>query len=141
VSLYLCVFASADADEELEGVDVGAYDDFHSLRTLVATELENGEWGRRFPVLMNHPDTGPEWSPAEAPLLRDELATIRAELQALPPRSPVESSWQARVAKSTGLTATSLAECLIDVDGEPLLDRLIGLADLAGERGLPISFQ
>lgn len=44
--------------------------------------------------------------------------------------------WRVRLRRGPGPT-----DCLIDVDGEPLLDRLIDLAVLAGERHLPIAFQ
>ena len=66
MGLYLCIFASDLDDEEIDGVEVGAYDDFDLLRTTVAQQLEAGHWGSRFPVLMSHPDSDGEWSPKEA---------------------------------------------------------------------------
>ena len=42
MGLYLCVFASSDLDEEVDGVEVGSYDDFHTLRTAIAEQLEGG---------------------------------------------------------------------------------------------------
>jgi hypothetical protein len=39
------------------------------------------------------------------------------------------------------LTIGNLLETFFDVDGEPLLDRLIGLCRVASSRNLPILFQ
>ena len=126
MGLYLCVFSSQAADEEVDGVEVGSDDDFHDLRGAVAQGLENGRWGSRFPVLMSHSDSEGEWSPAEAFALAGELETIEAEFAALPARGFAAGSWQEGVARSVGLGPTTLGECFIDVDGEPLLERLRG---------------
>lgn len=141
MGLYLCVFASREEDDELEGVEVGSYDDFHLLRTTVAERLEGGEWASRFPVLMSHRDSDGEWTPQEALALSRELRTIEDELTALPSKGFAAGSWQSAVANAMGVVPASLAECFIDVDGEPLLERLRDLASVAAERGCPISFQ
>jgi hypothetical protein len=141
MGLYLCVFVSRDADDELEGVEVGSYDDFHLLRTTVAERLEGDQWASRFPVLLSHEDSDGEWTPQEALALSRELRTIEDELAALPAIGFPEGSRQSGVANAMGVVPASLAECFIDVDGEPLLERLRDLADLAAERGCPISFQ
>lgn len=137
----MCVFRSAAADEEVDGVEVGSYDDFHSLRSAVAQSLEKGQWGSRFPVLMSHSDSVGEWSPAEAIALAGELEIIGGEFGALPARPFAAGSWQEGVAKSLGLTPTTLGECFIDVDGEPLLERLGKLALTAARLDAAISFQ
>jgi len=141
MGLYLCVFASRDVDDEVDGVEVGSYDDLHQLRGAVAKQLEGGRWASRFPVLMSHPDSDGEWAPHEAQALARELRTIEDELGALPPTGFAEGSWQRGVAKTTGVIPGSLAQCFIDIDGEPLLERLRDLADIAADRDLPISFQ
>jgi hypothetical protein len=135
------VFASPNDDEEIDGVEVGSYDDFHALRTTVAERLDGGRSASRFPVLMSHSDSDGEWSPQEAVELGVELRTIEEELAVLPAEGFPEGSWQAGVAKTTGAVPASLAECFIDVDGEALFGRLLGLVELAVERGCPISFQ
>lgn len=140
MGLYLCVFASPDTDDELDGVEVGSYDDFDHFRSTLAQHLEAGRWGSRFPVLMSHPDSDGEWSPQEALSLSRELATIEAELAGLPAIA-LPDGWQSQVARNVGVAPSSAAESFIDVDGEPLVDRLRALADLAAQRGLPISFQ
>lgn len=141
MGLYLCVFASDADDDELEGVDVGSYDDFHALRTTVAQRLEDGQWGSRFPLLMMHSDSDGEWSPHEAAGLQEELHEIERGFAELPPVAFSTGSWQSAVAKSTGLNPQSLAEGFIDVDGEPLLERLRELAAVAVAQGRPIAFQ
>ena len=48
---------------------------------------------------------------------------------------------QKQVIKTIGLQVTNLYGCFFDVDGESLLERLIGLTRLSQERNLPILFQ
>lgn len=139
MGLYFCVFGSSDTDTELDGVDVGSCSDFASFRATVAERLERGQWGSRFPVLMLHSWSDGEWSPAEADELRRELEAIQQELDLLPPKEFPEGSWQSVVAESTGLAPRSLAECFIDIDGDLLTARLRDLAELASNRGRPIS--
>jgi len=141
VGLYLCVFRGEAADEEVDGVEVGSYDDFHDLRGAVAQVLENGRWGSRFPVLMSHSDSVGEWSPAEAFALAGELEIIETEFAALPARGFAPGSWQEGVTGSMGFAPTTLGGCFIDVDGEPLLERLRQLALTAAKLDAPISFQ
>jgi hypothetical protein len=48
MGLYLCIFAGDDGDEELDGVEVGGYDDFGEFRDLIARLIERGTWASRF---------------------------------------------------------------------------------------------
>jgi hypothetical protein len=137
MSLYLCIF---DGDEELDGVDVGAYSDFGDFHDTIANVLEAWKAGSRFPVLMLRSGCGTEWSLAECRKLETELETIIAELKRQPPKE-FFAEWQKNVAKKLGLRPATLYDCFIDVDGEPLLERLLGLVKLAQQRGLPILFQ
>lgn len=136
MGLYLAVF---DGDKELDGVEVGAYVDFAAFRDAVAAHLECGHAGSRFPTLIFHSDCDGEWSPDEAAALEVELQSIAQEFAELPPVALV--GWKAEVAKTFGLKAVSLGDCFFDVDGEPLLERLVGLARLSKGRKLPILFQ
>lgn len=140
MGLYLCVFEDDDTDHEIEGVEVGSYDDFHALRAEVASTSEGGVRGSRFPVLMNVPDSGGVWAPEEAAVLCRELSQIAHEWKSHPPRRFDEGSWQARETQRQGLKPADLAESFFDVDGEPLLDRLIALAHVSAELGRPIEF-
>lgn len=137
MGLYLCVFAD---DADVDGVDVGSYDDFGAFRELVAETCDPGGYGTRYPVLQMHPDCDGEWSVDECIALRKELTEIAERFQQLPPR-PLKSGWQAEVARSPGLAPKNLFEATIDVDGEPLLDRLRELCDVAVKEQAPIVFQ
>jgi hypothetical protein len=137
MSLYLCVF---DEDEELDGVDVGAYSDFGDFRNTIVKELERGKAGSQFPTLILHPDCDGEWSVGDCEKLENELEAISTELKQQPPKV-FFAEWQKNVEKQHGLHPENLYDCFIDVDGEPLLERLLGLARLAQRRELPILFQ
>lgn len=137
MGLYLCVF---DNDQELDGVEVGSYSDFDHFRNTVTERLEGGISGRRFPKLIIHSDSDGEWSASDCEILKRELTTISDEFQKLP-GGPFHSEWQRQVGRSLGLEPASLYETFIDVDGEPLLGRLIRLCDMALERQLPMLLQ
>jgi len=137
MGLYLCIF---DGDDELGGVEVGSYADFGTFRDAIASHVEGGVEGSRCPTLMLHSDCDGEWSPEESSMLQTELVTITERFMELPPE-PLGDGWKSEVAKAFGLRPTSLYECFFDVDGEPLLDRLMGLAQLSVKRSLPIMFQ
>jgi len=135
MGLYLCVLN--EDEDEIDGVEVGSYDDFGRFRDAVgALDVDGG-----FPTLLLHPDNDGEWTPDECTRLLDELATIRARFEALPPAPPAPGTWQAEVAKTFGVRPTSLYESFFDVDGENLIDRLAGLANAAIAAGRPILFQ
>ena len=137
MGLYLCVF---DDEEEISGVEVGAYADFTALRDYVTNVLEGGNAGSRFPTFIIHSDCDGEWSAYECRELLAELSAIAAEMKSQPP-VPFSSDWQKKVAKSVGLTPTSAFESFVDVDGEFVLDRISHLATVAIQRNLPILFQ
>lgn len=136
MGLYLCVF---DDKIEVDGVEVGSYDDFAVFRDFVRDLLEDGTPGARFPVLMKHSDCDGEWSPEAATALRNEITIISKELANFPP-VPARG-WQRSVMQKLGLSPMNLLECFIDVDGEPLLDRICGLCERAIQLQLPILFQ
>lgn len=137
MGLYLCVF---DDDEELDGVEVGSYADFDFFRQTVSRLLESGKDGLRFPTLMMHSDCDGEWSIDECERLNDELSDIAAAFKELP-AAPFHSEWQENVAKSIGFKSITLYDSFIDVDGEPLLERLIRLCNVARGNQRPILFQ
>ena len=137
MGLYLAIF---DDGEEIEGVEVGTYDDFGSFRDTVVTGLEAGEAGSRFPTLIYHSDSEGEWTPEQAAFLEAELRIIANEFAAMPPVT-LPGGWKSHVAKILGIRPKNLYDCFFDVDGEPLLERLIGLVELSQQRNLPILFQ
>jgi len=137
MGLYLCVF---DGDEEVEGIDLGSYEDFGRFRDAVRDHLEHGKPGSRYPVLMRHSDRDGAWTPDEARVLHDELEGIS---QAFLRKQPLQfwAVWQRQLAAERGLSPNNLYESFIDVDGEPLIARLMALCLLAQDRQLPILFQ
>jgi hypothetical protein len=137
MGLYLCIF---DGDEEVDGVEVGPYVDFDKFRDCVVRELEGGDAGSKFPTLILHSDCDGEWPPTEVGKLEKELIEISCEFRRRPPVS-ISSDWQKQAIESFGLQIGNLYDCFFDVDGEPLLERLIGLARQSRERSLPILFQ
>jgi hypothetical protein len=137
MGLYLCIF---DGEEDIDGVEVGAYADFGALRDYIVRELEDGTAGSRFPVFILHSDCDGEWSTAECEALQSELNEIATALRDLPAVN-FSSEWQKNVAKSVGLYPRNAFESFIDVDGEFLLERLQNLVNTALKRRLPILFQ
>lgn len=137
MGLYLTVF---EGDDELDGVEVGSYADFNMFRDQVVNLLEGGNAGDRFPVLILHSDCDGHWSPEDCVPLEQELKVVCNEMKNLPPIGLMDD-WQRSVARSLGLKPTNLNECFFDIDGEPLIERIIGLAQLAQRKGKAILFQ
>lgn len=137
MGLYLCVF---DGDDELEGVEVGSYEDFGFVRDTVREKLEAGRAGSQFPTLMLHSDCDGAWTAGEAGILERELEIISEGFKEMPASAP-RSEWQGALIRSLGLRPASLYDSFIDVDGEPLLERLIVLCKVAQATGRPILFQ
>ena len=139
MGLYLCIF---DGDEEVDGVEVGPYAEFSTFRDCVVRRLEGGSAGSKFPTLILHSDCDGEWSPSEAVELEKELIIIGNEFRRLPPVH-LDSEWKRLVVKNKniGSQTKNLYDCFFEVDGEPLLERLIGLAKLSHTKNLPIIFQ
>lgn len=137
MGLYLCIIADG---EDLGGVSVGAYSDFYSFRSAVTELLESGKAGTQYPTLILHSDCDGQWSSNQCIALEKELEEIRLAFQALP---PVEFSggWQKNVAAEFGLKPQNLHESFIDVNGDPLIDSLLWLSQLAQKCGRPILFQ
>lgn len=137
MGLYLCVFEN---DDEIEGVEVGNYADFGIFRTCVTDVLEGGYLGSKYPTLLVHSDCDGEWTPAECVKLKQELLSISEAFKQFPP-AEFQAAWQKEVAKSFGLKPVSLYDSFIDVDGEPLLERLLQLCEIAIKQQQPILFQ
>lgn len=137
MGLYLCVF---DNDDEIEGVEVGSYADFARFRSTITELLEEGKTGRQYPTLILHSDCDGEWSPADCQKLKRELDDIADRCRQLPPIA-FQAEWQQQVSRSLGLRPSALYDSFIDVDGEPLIERLQQLCDVAVEHDQPILFQ
>ncbi|WP_419688934.1 Imm70 family immunity protein [Burkholderia theae] len=138
MGLYLCVFD--DGGEEVDGVEVGSYADFNFLRNTVIDLVESGCFATRCPVLVSHSDCDGQWSPEEASLLLAELDLIQTAF-ANAPAIALNADWKEDVARTTGIDPKSLLDCFFDVDGEPLIQRLRGLATLSVQTNAAILFQ
>lgn len=123
--------------EELDGVEVGGYADFSAFRDAVVSNLEGGEPGSQFPTLILHSDCDGQWTPSEAAALERELETIGARFRGLPPVH-LNSDWQKQAPKTFGIQINNLNDCFFDVDGEPLVERLIGLTRLSQAKNLSV---
>ncbi|MEJ2612283.1 MAG: Imm70 family immunity protein [Candidatus Thiodiazotropha sp.] len=137
MGLYLCVF---DDDDEIDGIEVGSYSDFNFFREGVVASVENNQAGSVCPTLINHVDNDGLWTPEESENLLTELNKIEEIFVSLPPVD-YNSPWKSEVAKSFGIIPKSLYDCFFDVDGEPLIERIKGLARISIERRIPILFQ
>ncbi|WP_454675450.1 Imm70 family immunity protein [Achromobacter pestifer] len=137
MGLYLCVF---DGDEELEGVEVGLYEDFNCFRDAVLTVLENNIPGSVCPTLQGHLDCDGEWTPQEANSLLGELKLIEQEFAEHPPIE-FNSDWKKGVAKLYSIAPVTMLDCFFDIDGEPLVGRLRQLALVSVNSVQPIVFQ
>lgn len=138
MGLYLCVF-DPETEDEVEGVEVGLYADFGEFRDIVAAKVEGGVRGRRFPVLQNHADSDGEWSCQDCMALRSELIELEHRLKLLPPIAL--HGWKLDVQKLLGLATATLYDCFFDVDGEPLVERLLVLCKCSLRTNSPILFQ
>lgn len=136
MGLYLCVFRG---DDELEGVEVGSYDDFERFRN-AARALDRAVF-RKFGTLRSNIKPNTVWSPREAVRLARELTALGAELRRLPPRPLPPGSWQEQLASERGLAPASLYDCFFDVDGEPLVERMLGLCRVSAQAREPVLFQ
>ncbi|MGD1031003.1 MAG: Imm70 family immunity protein [Opitutaceae bacterium] len=137
MSLYLCVFVSG---AEAEGIDAGSYSDFNRLRHYIVGALEDGKTGARFPNLILHSDCDGVWSPKDCTGLRDELAQI-IDFMRERPAERFPPGWQDALARMLRLEPRNALESFIDVDGAPLLLRLLDLVEIALSAGEPILFQ
>jgi len=138
MGLYLCIFDHSDM--EIEGVEVGSYEDFGWFTNAVVQHLEGGKTGSKYPLLTLHSDCDGCWSSDECVKLAEEFCEIKEHFQR-ESSIPFNSEWQQNTAKTIGLEPKNLCDCFIDVDGEGLLDRLIDLCQTASENGFPVYFQ
>ena len=125
---------------QIDGADFGKYADFGAFRQYVASQVERGTLGHKFPVLLLHSDRDGEWTVDECHRLRAELLQIGETMHALPP-APVDGQWQLDLVESRGMVPANAIESFFDADGMPVLVRLLKLTAIAIEHGRPIVFQ
>lgn len=137
MGLYLCVFKE---DIEIDGVEIGSYDDFSYFREKVEEFVENNKWGEVCPTLMLHSDCDGQWTVEEAKILEEELLLVK-KVFIEKPSIETNSAWLKDVKKLLGLKPSNLYESFIDIDGELLIDRLINLCRISIMEDEPILFQ
>jgi 2,3-bisphosphoglycerate-dependent phosphoglycerate mutase len=106
----------------------------HSFFSTIAYQLERDGWGSRFPALMNELYAGR--LPLErVPGARAELATIRSELEQLPPDARVFAYEDPNRATPWPVPpgASSLADSFLTANGENMLNLLARALDGAEE--------
>ena len=130
MSLYLCVF---DGDEELDGVEIGSYEDWKAFLQTITDILENGTSGSRFPLLTREVTYDGLWTSFDCAQLEQDLTTIKREFARHPSTSPPQPG------SENG--DRSLYTQFRDVDGSLLIDRLIDLCKLADKSEKAILFQ
>ncbi len=137
MGLYLYI---GNDEGQIDGADFGKYAHFGAFRQYVASQVEGGTLGHKFPVLLLHSDCDGEWTVDECRRLQAELIEISAALYALPPAS-IDSEWQVDLLESRGIVPANAIESFFDADGMPVLVRLLKLTAIAIEHGRPIVFQ
>lgn len=137
MGLYLCVFDTNG--EELRGVEMGMYHYFDILR-IEADQFVRAGKVPPMPLFLGHSDCDGVWSPKDCKGLLAELEALRERFQQEPPALEI-ILWREKVFRLYGITPANLAECFVDADCEPLLDRLISLCRFAIEEKRHIEFQ
>ena len=138
MSLYLAIFD--ENEEELDGVEIGSYADFNYFREVIHQYCEKKIYGEYYPNLLLHVDNTGEWDPLQAIELKRELNELSSKTKSLPPIE-FNSQWQNDIAKKDGNSPSNLYECLFDVDGTSLIERLEMICETAITEGHPIEFQ
>lgn len=131
MSLYFAVFS--ETDDELEGFQVGTYHDYGKFIDVVKESVEPEHCS----LLVNHHDSDGYWSSHECESLIKELNHIKETLSKLPPKK-LEYDWSMQAVYEPG---DNLNISLQNVDGEPIVDALAGLCEIALENNAKLYFQ
>ena len=148
MGLYLCIF---DEDgEDICGVEVGLYRYFEQFRNLISKYTNKGlgskilkrksKFTLPMTTLLNHSDCDGSWNVDECVQLKMELQEMKQVFMNEPPDLSIIELKQ-DIFKLYGIKPENLFECFIDSDCEFLIDRLIGLCDLAIQENRSIMFQ
>lgn len=115
---------------------IGQGDLLHSFFSTVAYNLENKNWGSRFPIIMNELYQGKmNWIDADKAI--EELNVIKEELQALSPDKVVwdiedlskQPPWENNISKDI----TSLANYFVTSDGEDFITIFLHALEMSKE--------
>jgi 2,3-bisphosphoglycerate-dependent phosphoglycerate mutase len=107
--------------------EIGPGGILHSLCSTIAMHLEGGDWGSRFPALMNELYQGQLVSKHVDGAQR-ELAEIKRGLQTLPPSKVVwdieDPNTRPKWTEDVGPHVKSMADFFVTTSGRNLLDEL-----------------
>jgi hypothetical protein len=114
--------------------EIGSSDFFNAFFSTVVMRLEGGEWGSRFPTVMNRLYMG-EVAPGEVPQLQNELNAIREQLKAFTPDLVVwdfeDPSRRPPWGASISSHIKSLSNYFWTSDGKDLFETLLTASDSA----------
>lgn len=113
MGLYLAIF---DDGVDIDGIEIGPYEDFGHFRDFIKHTFEGGIEGASYPTLMLHSDCDGCWTSQECAALLGELEKLEGGMKAVPPPG-FPSEWQRDLARRNGLPANSAFDCFVDVDG------------------------
>jgi hypothetical protein len=121
-------YAGVDLHVAARSFELGSDSFFYCFFSTISANLEPAGWGSRFPVVMNELYEGAV-SPAELPLLRQELTTIHEELKQFPPSRVVwdfedrdrRPPWGDNINKNI----TDLSYYFVTSDGKDLFEVLL----------------
>ena len=107
---------------------IGTGDFFHSFFSTICINLENGNWGSKFPIIMNALYGG-EIEVSNLEEAKKEIEELKEELQELSPKNVV---WDAEDldkmppwGDNISANITDLSNYFVTSDGKDLLDTLI----------------
>ena len=115
---------------------IGQGDFLHAFFSTVAYNLENKNWGSRFPIIMNELYQGKmKWEDAEKAI--GELSIIKDELQTLKPDKVVwdiedlskQPPWGDNISKDI----TDLSNYFVTSDGEDFISIFLHALDMSKE--------
>ena len=124
--------------------EIGAASFLHSFFSTVAYNLECGNWGTRFPVIMNELYQG-KLANANVPNAKVELNTIENELKNLSPDKAIwdiedltkQPPWGNKISNQI----TDLSNYFVTSDGEDFLTLFKHALEKSQELGLPIEIE
>ena len=119
-----------------EFYEIGAASFFHSFFSNIAYHLEQGKWGRNFPIIMNHLYQG-ELEYDEISKAKNELLEIKRQLCNIKPSKVIwdieDLSLQPPWGNNISDDVTDLSNYFVTSDGRDLIEVILEAFDYALE--------
>lgn len=123
---------------------IGSGDFLHCFFSTVAGNLENGDWGSRFPLLMNELYQGRLENEKVADAIV-ELNTIKAELKKISPDKVIwdieDMNKQPPWGDKISVDITDLSNYFVTSDGEDFLSIFLHALEKSQSLGLPVEIE